>query len=1025
MFRTGYSFRVAYGHLEDVADRIKEIGWTTAPICDRNNTFAFNRWTSTAHSKGLRCIYGVELGVTPDVTAEKPVIDYWRFLALEDLTPLHDLIWLATSQSHVWPLGGHEPLLTYDQAIASKGVGKITGSRLLLGHLRDKSNLTINAHEQLDNNVKDLDVVKNQKGFWDNHFPLIGMSPSLPKALYKAAKEEGLEFCAVSDNVYPALSHKSAYQVAMGKRSQTQIYPQHILDDEELRKACYYVSDEDFAQAVANRERLLGCCTAQMKKGSILVPEKPKTLRQMCEEGAKAKGCDLTDPVYKERLEKELKLIEEKNFGDYFHVVSDFMQWAKRRMVVGPGRGSSSGSLVCYLLDITVADPVKFDLVFERFIDITRADYPDIDVDLSDDRRELVFQYLEERYGKDRVARLGTVAVFQSKSALKQAAMAIGVPQWMVDAAANSVITRSKGDSRADYKVADTFTMTDAGKRLADQYPDMKIAGEIESHPQFRGQHAAGIILTDKPVRDYVGVDAHNKIAMVDWVDAKDLDLLKVDILGLTQLSIFERCLRMIGQKDISGFLETLPLDDTAAFDIVNKRHLAGIFQFQGGTTNQVVHQINRIDHIEDFVSITALCRPGPLGSGGTQSWINRKNGTEKVTTFHEAFAPYLEKTFGIMVYQEQVMRICREIGGMSWGDVTALRKAMGKSMGMEYFNSYRDKYLPNALAKGIPEEAALKMWDGMCSFGMYAFNRAHALAYGLVSYYCCWLKAHHPLEFAAATLDAENEPGKQIAILRELREEGIDYVAIDLETSIDTWTVRKEGNKSFVVGPLTLIHGIGPAAVEKIMEARANGTMESLGASIKEKLTNPQTAIDSLYPIADAVKKLWPDIKAKPFPHILTRPTPVNQVFETRAGKDVLIIGVLVRNHPLDENEPGRVAGRGYAVKGATAALNLHLRDDTGDIFCKVNRFDYPKLAPPLVNGKVKESIYAIKGSVPKDFRMVWVSGVRYLGEIDGITQRLDQMAQGASRGDGRDSVERRPRHEPASDGQVAASGG
>jgi DNA polymerase III alpha subunit len=961
VIRTGYSFRTAYGHLEDVLDRLVETGSTLAPITDRNNTFAFNRWTMAAKVKGLRPIYGVELAVSPDITSDKPITDYWRFLALDTLRPLHDLIYQATSQAKTDIWGRQEPLLTYQQALNAPGVAKVAGSRMLTGQLLEH----------------DLE-------YYGDFF--LGLSPSLAKPLFQSAKNMGVKFFAISDNFYPTKTDKDAYLVAMGKRAQTQVWPQHILSDSELRQACWFVNDADFAEGIANRDAIFERCKAQMKKASIIVPDKPKTLREMCEDGAKLKDCDLRDPVYAERLDRELKLVQERNFGDYFHVVADFMQWAKARMVVGPGRGSSSGSLICYLLDITVADPIKFDLVFERFIDITRADYPDIDVDLSDDRRELVFKYLEEKYGRERVARLGTVAVFQSKSAIKQAAIAIGVPQWLIDAANNSVITRSKGDSRADYKVTDTFTITDSGKKLIEEYPEMMIAGEIEAHPQFRGQHAAGIVMTNGPVIDYVGVDASNSIAMVDWQDAKDLDLLKVDILGLTQLSIFERCLRALGKEDVSGFLESLPLNDQEAFNVLNRRHLAGIFQFQGGTTNQVVHQLDKIDDFEDIVSITALCRPGPLGSGGTQSWINRKNGNEQVSVFHEKFQPYLESTFGIMVYQEQVMRICREIGDMSWGDVTALRKAMGKSMGMEYFDSYRDKYLPNAIAKGIPKEAAMKMWDGMCSFGMYAFNRAHAVAYALVTYYCCWLKAHHPLEFAAATLDAENEPDKQIAILRELRAEGTDYVPVDINISSDRWTATNQGNRQVLVGPLTLIHGIGPAAAAKIMEAREQNNLESLGKSIKEKLENPVTSIDSLYPISDAVKKVHPDLKAIPVPNIVTDPTPAKDVFAKRAGKNALVIGVLVRNHPLDENEPGRIARRGGKVlDGPTTALNFHLRDDTGDIFCKVSRFKYSEIGGTLVNGKPKESIFAIKGNVPEDFRMIWVNKVVYLCEIDG----------------------------------------
>jgi DNA-directed DNA polymerase III PolC len=1011
--RTGYSFRTAYGHLEAVADRLLEIGWTTGPVCDRSNTFSYNRWTQICKSKDLRPIYGIELAVSPDVSAEKPVVDYWRFMALGSLEPLHDLLWLASSQSRTFPMGGYEPMLSYEQATTSKGVIRISGSRLLTNHLSEViCKITENAFD-----VNDLSLDKIPPIY-------VPLCPSLSKALYNQAKAMRLPFIAISDNVYPAKSDRQAYLVAMGRRAQPQIHPQHILSDEELRAACWYASDADFEVALKNRETVIKIPTAQLRKATILRPKVDKTLRQMCEEGATKKGCDLSDPVYAERLDRELALISEKKFDDYFFIVSDFMQWAKSRMVVGPGRGSSSGSLVCYLLDITVADPIKWDLVFERFIDITRMDYPDIDVDLSDERRELVFEYLEDKYGKERVARLGTVTTFQSKSALKAAAMAIGVPQWMVDAASNSVIKRSMGDSRADYKVADSFEITDAGRKLITEYPDMIIAAKIEAHPTNPGQHSAGVVMTNEPVKAYVGVDAHTKTAMVDWQDAKDLDLLKVDILGLTQLSIFEHCLKKLGIPDVSGFLETLPLDDQKAFDVLNKHQMAGIFQFQGSTSRQTILQIKKVDDIEDIVSLTALNRPGPLGSGGTEKWIKRKNGEEATDAYHPAFLPYLEKTFGIMVYQEQVMKICREIGGMSWHEVTDLRKAMGKSLGMEYFNNYRAKYLPNAVAKGIPEDKAVKMWDGMCAFGMYAFNRAHALAYALITYYCCWLKAHHPLEFAAASLDAEHEPEKQIAFLRELRAEGIDYISVDPATSTESWSARTDGNRSYLVGPLTLIDGIGPAAVEKIMEARRTG--EQLTPALAEKLAGVKTRIDSLYPIADAVKDRYPDLTATPKPNIQTRPTPINTVFETKAGRDVVVIGVVSRNSPLNENEPGRVAKRGYPVKGPTAALNFHLKDDTGDIFCKVSRFDFTKLAKPLVNGKLKESIFAIKGNVPEDFRMIWVKAVRYLGELDGSWRELDSLAPQASSGYGDADLSSEPRTgRPDGHGQVAQASG
>lgn len=956
MIATGYSFRHAAGGLEDVISRIKEIGWSVAPIADRNSTFAHVKWDRLAKAAGLRPVFGVSVGVVPRLGETKPVVDWWKLLAIDSLEPLHDAVYEATRRAS-------EPYLTYEAALSLAGLVKIAGPRVLLEH-----------------------AGAPREDLW------VALSPASPRGLVRAAVSAGHRLVALSDNCYPRAEDERMYFAVLGRRATSQTYPRHIASDPELREACWQVTDSEFAAAVECREKILASCRAEMPRAAMVKPERPKTLREMCEDGARRRGCDLSDPVYAERLERELRIIDEKKFAEYFYVVCDMLRWARERMVCGPGRGSSSGSLVCWLLDITAVDPIKYDLVFERFVDVTRADYPDIDVDLNDERRDLVFEYLKSKYGRDQVARLATVTLFQSKSALNQLGSAIGVPKWMIENTVNSVITRSKGDSRADYKVADTFTITTSGQKLIAEFPEMALAGRIEGHPVNSGQHAAGVVMTDGSVRRVVGVIAHNDVAMIDWQDAKDVDLLKIDVLGLTQLSIFERCLEMVGVTRPGEFLESLPLDDAAALDVLNKRHLAGVFQFQGGTTRQVVHQLDRVTEFEDVVSITALCRPGPLGSGGTQSWINRKNGVEQAEVHHPAFLPYLEKTQGIMVYQEQVMRICREIGGMSWGDVTALRKAMGKSMGMEYFDSYRDKFLPGAIAKGVPEDAAKKMWDGMCSFGMYGFNRAHAVAYGLITYWCCWLKAHHPVEFAAATLDAESEPNKQIDVLRELREEGVDYVAVDPHKSGERWSVEDAGGKKRLVGPLTLMKGVGPASMQKILDARRSGA--PLAPSLLAKMRLAKTDLDSLYPVEEACRKLMPLYDQRVVPHV----TPINRVFEERSGRDACVIGVLVRNHPLNENEPGRVARRGgKIVKGPATALNFHLRDDTGDIFCKVSRFEYPKSGPVLVEGRPGKSIFAIKGSVPPDFRMIWVRHVRYVGEIDG-EERLHENQQRSS---------------------------
>lgn len=941
--RSGYSFRTAVGHLADVMACVKEIGLPAAPITDRNSTFAFNRWAKLAKENGLRPVFGVELAVTPQLGDKKPVLDWWTFIAKDNLRPLHDLVALATANP------GKEPSLTYAQALAAPGVFKITGERVQLHHLTPQEDL------------------------------YVGLSPSLPKATYKSAHAAGILFCAVADNVFPAENDKEFYRVTLGWRSGAQTYPQWVVSDDEWRRSVGWFADREIQDvALENRNKILESSTAQLKKATLLIPEKPATLRAMCEAGARAKGIDLSNPAYAARLKKELDLIAEKEFEDYFYIIADMVKWAKQRMVVGPARGSTCGSLACYLLGITEIDPIPFGLIFERFIDITRTDLPDADLDFSDERRQMVFDYVEQKYGRERVARLGTVGLFKPRSALNEVGKSLKVPRWQVERVLDGVIERSGGDSRALQQLEDTLTDTEAGRRLLAEYPEVKVAGRLEGHPNNASQHAAGIVLTQEPVAEYVAVDSRSKATMCDKKDAEDLNLLKIDALGLTQLSIFERALQLIGKPDRSGFLEKIPLDDSAAFDVLNKGHFAGVFQFMGGALQSLTKQIT-VSDIEDIISITALARPGPMASGGANLWVQRKTGRAQIDYPHPIFEPYLRDTLGIVMYQEQVMQIGREIGDLSWGDVTALRKAMSKSLGKEYFDQFGDRFKAAAVKKDVPPEALEKIWDDLTSFGSWAFNRSHSVAYGIVSYWTCWFKAHHPVEFAAATLDAEKEPMRQIALLRELAEEGIEYVPVDAEHSELRWTIKQQGANKVLVGPLTQIKGVGPATVREIMDARAAG--RPLRATIRKKLEEAKTEIDTLFPVRDKVSTLHPDLSAV---GIVTRPTNISKLQCGTFG-DVVLIGVANKIAPKDENEAVNVAKRGYAFSGPTAALNLFMRDDTDEIFCKVNRFDFERLGREIVErGRAGKALYAIKGQVWSGFRGLGVKGVKFLGFMD-----------------------------------------
>ena len=945
--RSGYSFRTAVGHLEDVADRVKEIGWERWPLCDRMSTFGFARATKLAKARGLSMIYGVEIPCVYELGDKKPTTDCWTFFAIDDLRPLHELVSQATDNP------GKEPSLTYAQALNATGVVAVAGERLLVDRLPETL---------------------------PGHF-FVSLGPSTPIGLLRRAIRRQLPFIATSDNYYPRPEDLEFYRATLGRRAGTQTYPRHIMSDEELKAWLLRngVPPETVSQAFANRLWAMEQCRATLKQATLLKPERPATLRRLCEIGAAKRGVDLKDPVYAERLDRELATIADKDFEDYFYILADLMAFAKENMVIGPARGSSCGSLVCYLLEITAIDPIPFGLIFERFIDLNRKDLPDIDADFSDAKRHLVFEYAEQKYGKDRVARLGTVGMFKAKSALNQAGMSLQIPKWRTDKLADSIIERSSGDSRVMNSLEDTLLTTDAGRAIMKEHPEIIVSARMEGHPSVSSQHAAGLLLTQDPIAEYVAVNARTRAAWCDKKDAETLNLLKVDALGLTQLSIFERTLELIGERPTSHYLERIPFDDPVAFEVLNKKQYAGIFQFTGTALRSLANQIT-FEKLDDLVAMTALARPGPLASGGAMAWINRRNGEPVPPPLHPLLGELTADTYGVVMYQETVMKITRELGQFSWADTAAIRKLMSNRSGDEAFRRFEDQFLQGATDNGMSRDAALTVWKQIDTMGSWAFNKSHAVAYGIVSYWCCWLKGHYPLEFAAATLDAEADPAKQLGLLRELDREGTKYRPVDPDHSTHKWEVAVRDGQKILVGPLTAIKGVGSAKVNEVIAARAAG--KELKPGLRKLLENAKTEIDSLNPIADRVRELHPDLTKI---NIFSTPWAVKDVQAGVRG-EVMIFALVKKIAPRDENEAINVQKRGgKIVTGPTQSLNSFFADDTDEIFCKVDRFNYERMGRKIVEeGKTGKSLYAIKGTVPPNFRMIQVKAVRYLGEMD-----------------------------------------
>jgi DNA polymerase III alpha subunit len=680
--RTEFSFRAAFGPI----DKILEVTEGPIGICDRFGSWGHVAWDAKCKAAGRKPIFGVELAVCDDMKLRtKQGTNFMSFLAKNNkgLRELYELVSLSTKAENHY----YTPRIDYSTLFdLSDDLIILSGAHPVWGSLPRRKNL------------------------------FIELNPTSAAKAQEFAKAKGYRTVATADNFYPRAQDRSVYEALAGRDKQLRTSPMHLLSEAELRLIW-----PDLDDALRTSQELAEECNATLPRASMVhASEGMPSLLELCEQAAPGRGIDLNNAVYRARLERELGLIHEKQFEDYFYLVWDLVRYAKTKMLVGPARGSSCGSLVCYLLSITEIDPIPYALLFERFIDVNRKDLPDIDIDFPDDRRELVFTYLKEKYGSENVARLGTIMRYKARSAIDTIAKELNVPAWEVTNVKNSIIERSSGDSRAGFCIFDTFKDLEVGRKLIEKYPQMLVAAEIEGHASGCGQHAAGICVTADPISNYCSVDNIKGSAMIDKIDAETLNLLKIDALGLRTLSVLQDCIDQVGWSREQ--LIAYPTGDKAAYAILNDKKFAGIFQFEGSALQAICNQLVMED-FEDIASLTALARPGPLHSGGTTEFIKRRTGESAVVPLHPLIAHVTEKTYGVVIYQEDVMLIAREMGRLSWEDVSSLRKAMSKSYGKEYFDQYWLRFRVGANDQGIEEDDALRVWNQINTMGSWCLS--------------------------------------------------------------------------------------------------------------------------------------------------------------------------------------------------------------------------------------------------------------------------------------------------------------
>ena len=500
------------------------------------------------------------------------------------------------------------------------------------------------------------------------------------------------------------------------------------------------------------------------------VPKKNalKTLKEMCEKSLVDKG--LENETYKERLQEELKVISDKNFASYFLVVGDMVNWAKKNeILVGPGRGSAAGSLVCYLMGITEVDPIKFDLLFFRFINPERNDFPDIDTDFMDRRRGEVKEYLRKKF--KHVASISTYQYFKDKGVIRDVARAFLIPLGEVNKALKNVETFEEYES------------SPSTEEFRKKYPEVtKYASMLRGKIRGNGMHAAGVVVAKDDISQYVPIETRKDpndsvsgripVVAYDMEQTADLGLIKLDVLGLKTLSVIDdtlKTIKHIKKEEIN--LKSIELDDKKVFEMLSSGFTKGVFQAEATPYTNLLMKMG-VSTFEDLAASNALVRPGAMNTVGG-SYIRRKKGEEMVTYAHPLMQEFTARTYGVIIYQEQVMQACVFLGGMSWADADKVRKIIGKKKDAKEFDKYKDQFISGA-SKHITPEDAQKLWHDFEAHAGYSFNRSHAIAYSMLSYYTAWLKSYYPLEFMFAVLKNEKDKDARTDYLLEAKRLGI-----------------------------------------------------------------------------------------------------------------------------------------------------------------------------------------------------------------------------------------------------------
>lgn len=865
---TQYSLLDGLTRVGPLMDFVAEQGMDAVAMTDHGTLSGAIDFYKEAKSRDIKPIIGIETYVAARRHTDKdPVKDKQRYhliLLAMNMTGYQNLMQLSTKANlngfYYFPRIDHELLEQHKEGIIvlSACMGGEVGDALKQGQY-DKAKQTAEWYKSVFGDRYYLEI--QDHGHPKN--PLYSVEQGeINTQVLRLGKELDIPVVVTCDAHYLKHEDQEAHEILLcvgtgsflsdEKRMSLKDFPLHVTEPAELIDRW----GKDHPEVITNTREIAERCEIEIELGKILIPKFPvpkgedekSYLHKLVYRGlawryggvSEDTAVDLSVSEAKkhlkkdilERAEYELQVIDNMGFNGYFLIIQDFINWGKNAGIVfGPGRGSAAGSIISYGLKITELDPLMYDLLFERFLNPDRISMPDIDIDIQDTRRDEVIQYCVEKYGSERVANIVTFGRMFARNAVRDVARVMQVPYADADRLAKMIPAPVQGrhiplekSLQDDMDLKREYETNEVSREVLDQAT--KLEGTIRSH----GVHAAGVVIAPDDIVKFVPLEMAQKGVVTTQYPMnpiEDLGLLKMDFLGLSNLTIIKNALRIIKKvygKDID--INTIPLDDKKTYELFQRGDTTGIFQFESSGMKRYLKEL-KPNEFDDIIAMGALYRPGPLSAGLTDSYIKRKNGDEKVSFDHELMKPALESTYGVLVYQEQFMQISRDVCGFTGGEADTLRKAIGKKK-RDIMEKMEQRFIEGAVENGVPRPFIEKFWKQLLGFADYCFNKSHSACYAFISYQTAYLKAHYPEAFMAALMTSDYDDIDRLAIeIAECKHMGIEVLPPDVNESFVEFAVVPK--KKQIRFGMSAIKNVGISAVEEIIRAREEQNFDSL----------------------------------------------------------------------------------------------------------------------------------------------------------------------------------------------------